>query len=459
MDTPAVISLAQWAPRYAALRERGLREPSYGGPLQRHADDGDLRLASLTYDNSAAALRLWNFLLSEEERLHQARAAGRVLVGTMKDLGTVPVIAYAFDHVTAFYPDGAWWTPCLMLQATDVLAAADAMGLGECMCPVRAMAGAFATGGCFPIPDFLVCSVGAVCDDFSAIAQRVEALGHPILWWEMPPRRRPEVGEPTVPLPSGFTAAASQVALVRDELRRIAHALEQLTGQTLDDAKLSRAIARANHVRRVLCELSRLAYTADPCPLPALELLIAQMLAIHFCSDADEAPLVLEDLLDEVRQRVAAGVGVLDRAAVKVFWVNPVADLRVMNLLEQLGGRVTGSDYMIGHALDAIPTDIDPWEALARIALGDPMVGWAADRAQRIAHDIRALGSEAVVVSRIPGASHCAYEGDIIAQVVRRELGLPVLEIEVPSLSDALRPTLTTRLEALMETAQARRRS
>ena len=68
-------------------------EPDYGGPLRRHVDDGDLRLLKLRMDNSAASLRLWNFLLSEEDRLRCAE--GKRLVGTMKDLGTVPVMAYS----------------------------------------------------------------------------------------------------------------------------------------------------------------------------------------------------------------------------------------------------------------------------------------------------------------------------------------------------------------------------
>ena len=33
--------------------------------------------ARLRIDNSPAALRLWNFLLSEEDRLRQARAEGK----------------------------------------------------------------------------------------------------------------------------------------------------------------------------------------------------------------------------------------------------------------------------------------------------------------------------------------------------------------------------------------------
>jgi hypothetical protein len=80
-----------------------------------------------------------------------------------------------------------------------------------------------------------------------------------------------------------------------------------------------------------------------------------------------------------------------------------------------------------------------------------------ADRAARIVAEVRRFGAEAVIVSRIPGASHCAVEGEIIGAIVRDECALPVLEIEVPPLTDAVGPALRTRLEALVETVRSRR--
>ncbi|MCP4640109.1 MAG: 2-hydroxyacyl-CoA dehydratase [bacterium] len=454
---PCRIGLEEWDVRYADLVRGGLREPAYGGPIGRHAADGDLRLTRLLYDNSPAALRLWNFLLTEEDRLREARAQGKVLVGAMKDLGTVPVLAYALPNVTAFYPDGAWWIPCVMELSAGLLEVADQLGIDESHCPVRAMLGAFLTEAHFPIPDLLTCSVGAVCDDFSAIAQRLNGLGYPILWWEMPHRRAPDPGEPGVDLPGGFRAAASQVAFVKSELERVRGAVEHAAGATLTDDALADGIRVANRVRDRLRDLRHAAYTAEVCPMPALEMLIAEMLALHFCSDREECVLVLEDLLTEVRRRVDAGLGVLSPDAVRVYWVNPVADLRVMNLLEDCGGRVCGSEYLFSHALDAIPEDMAPMEALARMALADPMVGSVRDRADRVCRDVETFGAEAVLVSRIPGASHCAVEGTVIRNAVSERLGLPTLEIEVPPLCDALEPGLRTRLGALVETVRDRR--
>jgi benzoyl-CoA reductase/2-hydroxyglutaryl-CoA dehydratase subunit BcrC/BadD/HgdB len=456
-EAPRQITLQEWDDWYERLQTDSVRRSAYGGALGRHVADGDTRLLKLHFDNSPAALRLWNFLLTEEDRLRAARDSGKKLVGTMKDLGTVPVMAYSLANLVAFYPDGAWWIPCVMEVNSGLLQIADALGIDESFCPVRAMLGAFVTEAHFPIPDLLTCSVGATCDDFSAIAQRLNGLGHPILWWEIPHRRAPEEDEEVVHLPGGFTAPRSQVEFVKAELERVRIALQDLAGRSLDDEALARGIARANRVRGLLARLRDVVFTATPCPMPALEMLIAEMLAIHFCSDQDETIAVLQELLDEVNRRAAAGVGYSSAQAARIFWVNPVADLQVMNLLEDCGGRICGTEYLFAHALDPIPLNVPPMEALAQMALADPMVGSAADRAARIVAEVRRFGAEAVIVSRIPGASHCALEGEIIGEIVREECGVPVLEIEVPPLTDAVYPSLRTRLEALVETIANRR--
>lgn len=455
---PEQITFDEWDSRYADLIASGMKEEWYGGPLRRHLDDGgDRRLPRLKYDNSAASLRLWNFLLTEEERLHQARAEGKKIVGTMKDLGTVPVMAYSIPDTVAFYPDGAWWIPCVMEESDGLLSIADSLGIDASFCPVRAMLGAFLTEAHFPVPELLTCSVGATCDDFSAIAQRLNGMGYPILWWEIPCRRDPCHGEKAVKLPGGFLAPESQVAFVRSELERIRDAMESLSGTRLTDDLLSEGIRAANEARRILAELRRIAYTSDPCPLPALEMQIAEMVVIHFCSDRDETIRVYQDLLDECRRRVAAGVGVLPEGAARIFWVNPVADLRVMNLLESLGGRVCGTEYLFCHAVDEILEDLPPMDALAMSALADPMVGTAADRALRVCRDIETFGAEAAIISRIPGASHCATEGTIIGEAIRSRLNIPVLEMEVPPITDSMMPSLATRIEALIERVVERR--
>jgi benzoyl-CoA reductase/2-hydroxyglutaryl-CoA dehydratase subunit BcrC/BadD/HgdB len=454
-DAPRKLNLSAWDERYEQLWRAGLREPAYDGPLRQHVlREKDFRLEQLQFDNSPAALRLWNFLLTENERLRQSRARGDKLVGTMKDLGTVPVMAYSLPGLRAFYPDGTWWTPCLMECSDQLLSLAEAMGIDASFCPVRAMLPAFQNGGHFPSPDLLICSTGAVCDDFSAIAQRLEHFGHFIFWWEMPRRRKPDDGEVSCVLPGNLAAPQIQVDCVRAELERVGETLGELAGKNLDDARLADGIQAANRVRRLLGALRQTVYAAQAAPLPALEMLVAEMLAIHFCSDREETIAVLEGLLAEAQTRLRQNQSVIGAEAARIFWVNPVADLRAMNLLEDYGGRLCGSEFMFTHALDLIPENLPPLEALARTALADPMVGPTADRAARIVRECQANRAEAVVVSRIPGASHCAREGEIIREIVRQQLDIPAIELEIPPVCDAMLPTLGSRLQALVETAK-----
>lgn len=458
ITTPRQLTLEEWDLRYEELARTGWREPDYGGPLSRHVDrEGDLRLRRLLFDSSPAALRLWNFLLTENQRLRAARYQGEKLVGTMKDLGTVPVMVYSCPGLRAFYPDGAWWTPCLMECSDRLLQQAESLGIDAAFCPVRAMLSAFQSEEHFPRPDLLICSAGAVCDDFSAIAQRLERLGHSILWWEMPRRRSPDADEIAVPLPGGTLAPRIQIDCVRDELERIGTALGALAGCTMQEESWQAGIRAANGIRWQLQALREMVYGAPGAPIPALEMLIAEMLAIHFCSDQDECRRVLEDLTAEAQARIRTGRFAIPEQAARVYWVNPVADLRAMNLLELCGGRLCGSDFMFTHALDIIPEDLPPLEALARMALADPMVGSAVERARRIAAECRRYRAEAIVVARIPGASHSPWEGALIREHVSRHTGLPAVEVEIPPVCDAMLPTLRTRLQALVETVQARR--
>lgn len=181
------------------------------------------------------------------------------------------------------------------------------------------------------------------------------------------------------------------------------------------------------------------------------------MLAIHFCSDLDECTRVLEDVLRTVEGRVAAGEGVLEPDACRVVWVNPVADLRAMNMFEDLGGALAGTEYLFRHALNPIREDRPPLEALAEAALGDPMIGTAAYRARIVIEEARRYRAEGVIVSAIPGASHCATEGLVIREEVQRILGLPVLEISVPPIVDASSGQLATRFEGFFDVIRTRR--
>jgi benzoyl-CoA reductase/2-hydroxyglutaryl-CoA dehydratase subunit BcrC/BadD/HgdB len=85
------------------------------------------------------------------------------------------------------------------------------------------------------------------------------------------------------------------------------------------------------------------------------------------------------------------------------------------------------------------------------------MIGGAETRAGIVIEEAKRYNAEGVVISNIPGASHCATEGIIIGEAVRSRLKRPVLEITVPSLVDTNLSQLSTRFEAFFESIRSRR--
>ncbi len=302
-------------------------------------------------------------------------------------------MAYALPGVRAFYPDGAWWTPCLMECSDRLLQQAEAMGIDASFCPVRAMLPAFENGEHFPRPDLLICSTGAVCDDFSAIAQRLEHLGHSdfVVGNAAPPPAGSGETALRVAGQSG-RAAESRWTVCATELQRVGQALGELAGTTAG----RRAAWRRASARRIKSAPAAGRIAADRLFRARARRCPRWKCSSRKCSRFISAPTARKPSpclrTCWPRRKRASGKTnfVIGADAVRIFWVNPVADLRAMNLLEELGGRICGSDYMFTHALDLIPEDLPPLEALARTALADPMVG--SDGRPRRAHRPRMPG-------------------------------------------------------------------
>ena len=85
------------------------------------------------------------------------------------------------------------------------------------------------------------------------------------------------------------------------------------------------------------------------------------------------------------------------------------------------------------------------------------MIGSSTYRAKLVADDAMKYRAEGVIISDIPGASHCATEGRIIRDYISNTLGLPVLEVTVPPLTDSAIGQISTRLEAFFEVIRDRR--
>ncbi len=421
---------------------------------------GDTLLRRIKFDSGLASLRLWAFLFSEKDRLFLAKEKGWKVFAAMKDLGQVPIINYAVPESLTFYADELWWAPCFS-EEPHLLDKAAELGATEELCYVRAALGAYKTLDYFPRPDLSFAGVGSCCDDFSAVMQLIQWQGNPIHWWEIPtrfdesPLLKSSIFKKTPYGNSPYQESA--VKFLIGQYRGIVAKLEEVTGRSISENDLQASVKKFNRLRALVSELRELVYTKKRPPLPGLEMLLAEFIAIHYCSEPWESVRVLEDLINMVKGRVERNESPFENDPVRVFWVSPPTDAAVMTLLEDCGGCVTGSEYMISHAFYPLDESKPPLEAIAENYMDDPMIGAAEFRAKRVAREAKRFGAEGVLITGIFGASHCPYEERVISEAIRKELDIPVLAFDIPYSPGKLSEQVVTRVQGFTELLRSRR--
>lgn len=464
-ETAERISAEQWEARMAEVPEDYRRKCAYLRSIvpdgvsylrspHEYSCRGDMLLRRLKFDSSLASLRLWAFLFSERDRLFLAKDNGWQIYAAMKDLGSVPILSYAVPNSLTFYADELWWAPCFA-EEPKLLDEARKLGAGDELCFVRAALGAMITLDYFPRPDLTIAAVGAVCDDFSAVMQLIEGIGIPTHWWELPIRFDhskalvTERFEKTIGGGSAYQVSAKK--FVMSELKGIVNKLEEVSGVAITEEMLAESLGRFNEIRKRVARLRDLVYGSARPPLPGLEMMLVEFIAIHACSDPDESIAVLDDLLDTVAYRLGRGISPLVDNPIRVFWAMPPTDASLITLLEDLGGCIAGTEYLITHAFYPLSEDVAVLSAVADSVLDDPMIGSPAFRAKRIAEGAKKYGAEGVIISGITGASHCPFDEKAIAREVELALDIPVLSFDVPYSPGKLSEQVINRMEAFME--------
>ncbi len=410
---------------------------------------GARQLKHLKLDNSLASLRLWGFCFNESERLFRAKQSGKKVIAAMGDLGTVPVIITAFPDCIPFYPDCTWWTP-FFNESNVLLDRASEMGVPEASCFVRSALSAFDKKAYFPKPDLLFASTGSSCDDYSCIMQMIGNLGHEIVWLEMPYRRANQkyfTGDKYKKTVDGLEYPARFEDYLVSEYKKVWHKMSELTG--IDNIELlKQSIKKTNQLRQLVQNIKKLCCEAEVAPLPALEMMVVEFGNLYAYADFDEWLDICEMIYETIKGRVKKGVSVLDEKAIPIAWIMPTADPILLNLVEDLGGRVVATEYVINQALSPIEENIEPFNALARSFLNASLIGSTEERVRRIKEQVEQGKVKGVIITNMLGASHCAMETKLIEKMLDK---VPVLAIDVPA-PLGITEQLRTRIAAFMET-------
>lgn len=159
-------------------------------------------------------------------------------------------------------------------------------------------------------------------------------------------------------------------ALLQSEYLKLAAELQEVTGRTLDTARLRGAIDIVNAKREALARLSRLR-AADPTPISGLDALLVNQVA--FYDDPVRFTKAVNDVCDELEGRVARGEGVCPKGTPRILLSGcpmAVPNWKVPALIEQGGAVIVGEESCVGergtrHLVDGTGQDVD--ELIERI--------------------------------------------------------------------------------------------
>ncbi|MBC8276915.1 MAG: 2-hydroxyacyl-CoA dehydratase [FCB group bacterium] len=456
MNEPQQIDFRQWHHLFKQIPDQDVENTRYFRhlpdaewsqylfPPSTHNLYGNRLIRKLKFDNSPASLRLWGYVLSEGERIYRARQAGMKVAAVMGDLGAVPPLIYAFENVTVFYPDCLWWTP-FMMESKVLFDEAGEFGLGDDCCFVRASLGAFAKKAYFPQPDFSVAAVGATCDDMSAVISEAEFLGNEIHYFELPHRHD-----------DGSQTAALKKMLAR-QYRDLCRKIELKFGQKFSETRFFDTLTKVNEARALIAESKDILARSPLNPMGAVEMMCLEFSALSYYGDLDECILCLRDVRDEMKSRLEQSRGYPGQN-LRLVWITPPADPLLMNYAEDLSGRIVGSEYLINQTTPLFKTEGDPFDILAEAHLSASLTGSSDFRVKLTLEELERTSADGVIISGIFGSSHCPYETIPVMNALR-EKNIPVLAFDVVAPGKKkLQSQILNRMQAFMESLQARQR-
>jgi len=292
---------------------------------------------------------------------HQAKAAGKP-VGWMPPMNGAIEVFYAMDLQPVF-PEN--WSPvCAAFGLTPAnFEVAERMGYSSDLCGYLRnivgyvnsdMNGPSVPLGGLPEPDMIL-SFGGGCIPAMKIFQIMEE--------RFPEARVFHADAPQVALED---IGPHHVAYAKSEIMRLVRFLEETTGRRLDMARLEETVALSDTACRLWDEI--MSYRRfKPAPISASE--IGIMFVMVTRQGTPTAVDFLTRVRDEVRERAAAGIGVIEDEKVRLFWDNiPLwYNMGLFNYFEKAGGVMVAETYSAAWSLRL--DSQDPVEALARKSL------------------------------------------------------------------------------------------
>lgn len=218
--------------------------------------------------------------------------------------------------------------------------------------------------------------------------------------------------------------SSASIKYVGAQLEDIAHKLEGVVGKRMDLDRLKEAMRSSNRSRSSLLEINEL-MRCKPCPWDGVRAGLLSLAAIFWGSPVQER--INGMLLREIKERIEKRTASPESSRILWFpWV-PVQQTNIFTILREnrVSVPMVEAAYVWWSELD----EDHPFEALARKALENYMVGPADRRVKSLAK----MAEEYEVDGAIHFATPACHHENAAFRLIRdafRAKGLPVLNLE-----------------------------
>ncbi|MBN1191013.1 MAG: 2-hydroxyacyl-CoA dehydratase [Dehalococcoidales bacterium] len=277
--------------------------------------------------------------------------------------------------------------------------------------------------GLFPKPDLLITS-GFLCETAPKTLDLLyELYNIPVRYIDAPPDR--ELGEYSLP----NDRVAPMAAL---SMRKVVQAVQEIVGFEISDDLLTEVLEARNRQEAVMGRIKAVIENSNPLPLsPALENIWTCLGALPLNIDGiEEATEALSTLYIELQERVARGIGVVEKDAPRVMAILPMGqtDPRLEQLACEVGIAIVATDQSV--VMPPLGTSDDPYVKYFIARLNGSMGLPLKKRVPLIVEGCRKLNIDGVLDRYHVGCRSVAADALLIESAVKRELGIPVLLLE-----------------------------
>jgi benzoyl-CoA reductase/2-hydroxyglutaryl-CoA dehydratase subunit BcrC/BadD/HgdB len=405
--------------------------------------------------------RLLGLWLRELVDLVLAKDEGKRLVyyGFPTITGPAMAIAAASEDIHVTCPDVVlcYSMGQIFNKLTPILEAGEENGLppGHGLCSLQQIRVGGLAKGIIPVPD-LVLTSSYYCDMGSKTDELLhEMYGHSAVYvdgsmdsrWGEFPHYLPE-----------------RVEFLGGQLDKVFPKIKEILGVEVTNEILSESAARKSEVFKDLSELVELMKAADPQPISIVDVEMARRLTNGSASRRimDEAPKAFAILNQEIKQRIASGIGVVKKGSPRVMIsVAHFSDPSIMRMMENIGLCIPVTLFGLLVSKGREKTPFISGEVLANQEMLGGMFHSSYGFIKSVAEVAQEANIDGIIWNYLFNCRPLSQPSHLLKQFVERETGIPVLSLETDIYDSRTysAEALRTRVETFAEILQVRKES